>query len=207
VGTEPEDDRERGRLIAGLDRWREKARSLATDNKRLAAELTASKARVADLKGQLVAATEMIATLSKVCFATSSEKKGKKKSEPEAARIDLSGEPADRGQPLEHGRRRRGQRPASTGHGRRDCSGLMTEEVLHDLPEPERCYPDCGAPYEPLDEETSSQVDWQVRIVRALHLRRRYHKACRARQRASLSARCRKSRSASGCSPPSSLPG
>jgi len=75
VGARTEDDRERGRLVDGLDRWREKARSLAADKKRLVAELEASKARAVDLEGQLIAATEKIATLSKVCFGTSSEKK------------------------------------------------------------------------------------------------------------------------------------
>ncbi len=181
VGTESEDDRERGRLVAGLDRWREKARSLAADKKRLVAELEASKARVVDLEGQLIAATEKISTLSKLCFGTSSEKKGKKKSEPGGAGRDASGEPTDPGQPPDHGRRRRGQRPGSTGHGRRDYSGLETEEKLHDVPEHERECPDCGTAYEPFDEESSSQVDWQVRIVRVLHRRRRYRKACRCK--------------------------
>jgi len=181
VGARTEDDRERGRLVDGLDRWREKARSLAADKKRLVAELEASKARAVDLEGQLIAATEKIATLSKVCFGTSSEKKGKKKSEPGGAGRDASGEPADPGQPPGDGRRRRGQRPRSTGHGRRDYSAPETEEVLHDLPEHERHCPGCGTAYEPLDEESSSQVDWQVRIVGALHRRRSYRKAWRCK--------------------------
>ncbi|MHB1712482.1 MAG: hypothetical protein ACYCV7_13960 [Acidimicrobiales bacterium] len=76
VGAQSESDHEHRRLVAGLDRWRTKARSLAADKKRLVAELAASKARVVELEGQLIAATEKIATLSKLCFGTSSEKKG-----------------------------------------------------------------------------------------------------------------------------------
>ncbi|MGC8513299.1 MAG: hypothetical protein ACP5P1_09750, partial [Acidimicrobiales bacterium] len=163
MGAQSEDDRERGRLVAGLGRWRTKARRLAADEKRLVAELAASKARVVELEGQLIAATEKIATLSKLCFGTSSEKKGKEKSEPGGAGRDASGEPADPSRPPDGGRRRRGQRPGSTGHGRRDYSGLETEEVFHDVPEHERECPDCGTAYEPFGEETSSQVDWQVR--------------------------------------------
>lgn len=177
VGTWTEDDREHGRLVAGLDRWREKARGLAADKKRLIAELAACKARVVDLEGQLIAATEKIATLSKLCFGTSSEKKN---TEPGGAGTN-AGEPADPGHLRDAGRRRRGQQPGTTGHGRRDYSGLETEEVVHDVPEHERLCPDCGAAYEPFGEEGSAQIDWQVRIVRVLHRRRRYAKACRCK--------------------------
>lgn len=177
VGTWNEDDREHGRLVADLYRWREKARGLAADKKRLIAELAASQARVVDLEGQLIAATEKIATLSKLCFGTSSEKKN---SETGSAAAN-AGEPADPGRLRDTGRRRRGQQPGTTGHGRRDYSGLKTEEVVHDLPEHEQLCPDCGIAYEPFGEEGSAQIDWQVRIVRVLHRRRKYRKACRCK--------------------------
>jgi len=179
VGARSEDDRERGRLVAGVERWRAKARSLAADNKRLVKELAACKARVVDLEGQLDAATEKIVTLSKLCFGTSSEKRDK--NDPEGAATEASGEPTDPGRPPDRSRRRRGQKPGSTGHGRRDYSALETEEVVHDVGEHERCCPDCGEAYEPFGEETSAQVDWQVRIVRVLHRRRRYTKTCRCK--------------------------
>ena len=177
VQSAPEDDRERGRLVAGLDRWREKARGLAADKKRLIAELAASQARVVDLEGQLIAATEKVATLSKLCFGTSSEKKN---SEPGGAAAN-AGEPADPGRLRDAGRRRRGQQPGTTGHGRRDYSGLETEEVLHDVDEHERRCPERGTAYEHFGEESSAQIDWQVRIVRVLHRRRSYAKACRCK--------------------------
>ncbi|MHB1850227.1 MAG: IS66 family transposase [Acidimicrobiales bacterium] len=179
VGAQSEHDRGRGRLVAGLERWRGKARSLAVDNKRLVAELGAVQARVVDLEGQLSAAAERIATLSKLCFGTSSEKK--RKNEPEGAGGDAPEAPMVPGRSPDDGRRRRGQQPGSAGHGRRDYSVLETEEVVHDLFEHERCCPDCGEAYEAFGEETSTQVDWQVRIVRVLHRRRRYTKTCRCK--------------------------
>jgi len=180
VGTWTEEDRDRGRLVAGLERWRVKARSLAADNKRLVKELATCKTRVVDLEGQLDVAREKIATLSKICFGVSSEKK-KEKNEPEGAPGEASGEPTVLGRPPDDGRRRRGQQPGSTGHGRRDYSGLKTEEVVHDVGEDERCCPDCGAAYEPFGEEISAQIDWQVRIVRVLHRRRKYVRTCRCK--------------------------
>ena len=147
--------------------WRAEAERLAAENVRL-------KKRVTELEGQLIAAMEKIATLSKLCFGASSEKKNK----PEGAAANASKEPTDQGRPDHDARRPRGQRPGSKGHGRRDYSDLETEEEIHDVPEGERVCPECGTAYEPFGEETSSQVDWQVRIVRVLHRRRRYHKAC-----------------------------
>ncbi|MGH8917944.1 MAG: IS66 family transposase, partial [Actinomycetes bacterium] len=77
------------------------------------------------------------------------------------------------------GRRRRGQQPGSPGHGRRDYSHLPTEEQVHDIPEPERVCPRCGAGYERFGEERGEQVDWQVRLVRIVHRRPTYRRTCR----------------------------
>jgi len=205
VGAQTEDDRERGRPVAGLERWRAKARGLAADNKRLAKELAASKARVIDLEGQLLAATEKIATLSKFCFGTSSEKK--EKNEPEGAGRDAPVAPTVPWRFQGDGRRWRGQQPGSAGHGRRDYSGLETEEVIHDVPEHERCCPECGAAYALFGEESSTQIDWQVRIVRVLHRRPKCVRTCRCRTKGVVVAPVPESRSEKGCSPLSSSPG
>jgi len=69
------------------------------------------------LEGQLIAAAERIATLSRLCFGTSSEEKGKEKGEAEYASASASGKPADPCRPPDNGCRRRGQRPGSTVHG------------------------------------------------------------------------------------------
>ena len=60
-----------------------------------------------------------------------------------------------------------GQEPGSPGHGRRDYADPETDEVVHDLSEDERACPVCDAAYEPFGEETSPQIDWQVRASSA----------------------------------------
>ena len=90
--------------------------------------------------------------------------------------VSSSGE--DAGAATGDPRRRRGQQPGSPGHGRRDYSGLETVEEIHDLPEDERVCPQCRSPYVPFGEETSEQVDWQVRIVRIVHRRPTYRRTC-----------------------------
>ena len=150
-------------------RWQAEAERLAADNIRLEAENAALRARVAELEAQVVTLSEKVATLAKLVFGTSSEKQ--KPAEPVVDKVD---EPAEGGQ-----RRPRGQQPGSKGHGRRDYSGLETEEVVHDVPEDERVCPHCGASYVAFGEETSEQVDWQVRIVRIVHRRPTYRRSCR----------------------------
>lgn len=134
-------------------------------------------ARVAELDGQVAALSEKVATLAKLVFGASSEKKSPAES------------PAGDAEGTEHSeRRRRGQPPGSRGHGRQDYSGLETVEELHDVPEGERFCPDCGAAYEPFGEERSEQIDWQVHIVRVVHRRPTYRRSCRCAVRGVLVA-------------------
>lgn len=125
---------------------------LATDNARLEAEDAALRIRVGELEGQISALTEKVTTLAKLVFGTSLEKS--KPAEPERGRGDVTGEKS-----------RRGQQPGSPGHDRRDNSTLETVEEIHDLVGNERICAECGAPYAAFGEETSYQIDWQVRIV------------------------------------------
>lgn len=170
-------------MLVGVDtedtgedvRWRA-AERLAAENARLVAENTALRARVTDLEGQVGALTEKVATLAKLVFGDSTEKK---KRPTEAAAQVNGGHEGDV-------RRPRGQQRGSKGHGRRDYSGLETEEVVHDVPVEERVCPECKAPYEPFDEETSEQIDWQVRIVRVVHRRPTYRKSCHCKVRGIL---------------------
>jgi transposase len=145
---------------------------LRAEASRLERELAASQARVVELEGLVVTLRERVATLAKLVFGASSEKKqASQKSTVPSSREDAG---AATGEPL----RRRGQQPGSTGHGRRDYSGLETVEEIHDLSENERVCPECGSPYAPFGEETSEQVDWQVRIVRIVHRRPTYRRTC-----------------------------
>jgi transposase len=145
---------------------------LRAEANRLGCELAASQARVVELEGLVAALREKVATLAKLVFGTSSEKN--QASQKQA--VPSSGE--DAGAAAGEPRRRRGQQPGSTGHGRRDYSGLETVEEIHDLPKDERVCPQCDSPYAPFGEETSEQVDWRVRIVRIVHRRPTYRRTC-----------------------------
>jgi transposase len=88
-------------------------------------------------------------------------------------RRDAQG-PGDRDEP----ERKRGQRPGSKGHGRRDYSHLDTREEIHDVPAEARVCACCGLEFELLGSQTSEQVDWQVTITRVVHRRLRYRRRC-----------------------------
>ena len=193
VAARPDGELDRDELIAGLRRWRTRSGHLAEEKTRLLDENASWRAsagahekraatlegRVVELEAELAAANEKIATLSKLCFGTKSEKRRtttpSTREEAGTSANDQRSEPASAGGE----RRRRGQQPGSPGHGRRDYADLETEEVVHDLSADERVCPICGAAYEPFGEEPSTQIDWQVRIVRIVHRRRRYRRACR----------------------------
>jgi transposase len=142
------------------------------------ARAEAAAARVAELEARVAELSEQVAVLSRMLFGRSSEKK-EATDGPEAG--DAEGEAGVvPGQPASGAGAgcRRGQRPGSTGHGRRDYSHLQTREEFHDVPAGERVCAGCGTSFEPLGFEDSEQIDWQVRITRIVHRRRRYRRRC-----------------------------
>jgi transposase len=155
--------------------WRAEAERLAGENEIL-------QARVLDLEAQIAALSEKVATLAKLAFGEKSEKSKSKEGPSESG---SSEDGTDTG-PTD--RRRRGQQPGSRGHGRRDYSHLETEEEVHDVPEDQRCCPECGTQYSPFGEETSEQIDWVVRVVRVIHRRPTYRKNCKCKVRGILVA-------------------
>ncbi len=160
------------RLEEQAERWRAEAARLKEENKSLRAEVKSLNSKVARLEGKVAALAERVAELARLAFGKRSEKH--KTPEP-------AGEGGGAGRGSEGAKRRRGQQPGSKGHGRRDYSHIETEEVIHDLEEGERVCPHCGVPYDAFDEESSEAIDWLVRIVRIVHRRRRYRRACRCR--------------------------
>jgi transposase len=136
-----------------------------------------AEGQVAVLEGRVAELSEQVAVLGRMLFGRSSEKmnpipdQGVEAGEPD--RPDTRG-PGDRDEPG----RKRGQRPGSKGHGRRDCSHLDTREEIHDVPAGKRVCACCGREFEFLGSETSEQVDWQVRITRVVHRRLRYRRRC-----------------------------
>ena len=74
---------------------------------------------------------------------------------------------------------RRGQQQGAKGHGRRKHLNLPAREEIHDVFEADRHCPWCGLPYDPFPgDEISEQIDWQVKVERVVHRRKRYHKTC-----------------------------
>jgi transposase len=73
---------------------------------------------------------------------------------------------------------RRGQRKDRPGPKRRDYAHLPVVEDLRELPEPQRCCPECGTPFSPSDTEDSEQIEIEVHPYRRRIRRRRYQRAC-----------------------------
>ncbi len=77
--------------------------------------------------------------------------------------------------------KRRGQRRGVRGHGRRRYEGLPAVDVHHELSAEQRICPVCGlATYvEMAEEELSTEIDWELRLRRVVHHRRKYRRTCR----------------------------
>jgi transposase len=162
----------------GAERWREQAQRAAEVN-------TALLQRVTELEGQVGALAEKVATYARMLFGDSSEQsRQKKKPVPEPGQGEAGQGEAGQGPE----RRGRGQRRDSQGHGRRDYSDLDTEEQVHDLPPEQRTCPMCGTAYQPFGEECCEQIDWRVRLVRIVHRRPTYRRACHCRVRGVIAA-------------------
>jgi transposase len=157
--------------VAEVTSWRERAER-AQERARVAEErLAAAEARIEEL-------VEQVAVLSRMLFGRSSEKTSAGAGDAHGS--DRSGEQADGGGDTDGdgGRAKRGQRPGSRGHGRRDYSHLDSREEIHDVPPDQRVCPDCGVEFTALGSEGSEQIDWQVRLIRIVHRRKRYRRAC-----------------------------
>ena len=78
------------------------------------------------------------------------------------------------------GERKRGKQKGAKGHGRHLHPHLPTEVLEREIPQGERCCPQCGLPYKDMGSaEEAEEIDWQVRLVRRMHRRHRYARTCR----------------------------
>lgn len=163
--------------VAGTDVAYWRARAEAAE-----ARAEAAEARAEELRVRVEELGEQVAVLSRMLFGRSSEKNGSLTPGADGGSGEAAdgkpGKAPDGGRSGEAGRKR-GQRPGSKGHGRRDYSHLDTREEVHDLPEAERVCAGCGAPFEPLGwSEDSEQLEWRVTVTRVVHRRRRYRRCC-----------------------------
>jgi transposase len=139
-----------------------------------------AEGQVAELSARVGELSEQVAVLSRMLFGRSSEKtRSASGAEDEAAEPDGLQAPDMHDLPGQGGQAaRRGQRPGSRGHGRRDYSHLDTREEIHDVPAEARVCAGCGIGFELLGAEASEQIDWQVTITRIAHRRLRYRRRC-----------------------------
>ena len=78
------------------------------------------------------------------------------------------------------GGRKRGQQRGKKSAGRRSHPELPAEEILHDLPELDRCCPKCGLAFDDFPgTEDSEEIHWEVHVTRKVHRRKRYRRACK----------------------------
>jgi transposase len=157
--------------VAEVASWRERAERAEERAERAERRAERAEARVEEL-------AEQVAVLSRMLFGRSSEKGSAGAGDPQGS--DGSGVQAD-GSGATDGdgdRPKRGQRPGSKGHGRRNYSHLESREEIHDVPPDQRVCADCGREFTALGSEDSEQIDWQVALTRIVHRRRRYRRAC-----------------------------
>jgi transposase len=157
--------------VTEVTSWRERAELAERRAEQAEERLASAEARIEEL-------VEQVAVLSRMLFGRSSEKASAGAGDPQG--LDGSGEQAGGGGDTDGdgARPKRGQRPGSKGHGRRDYSHLDSREEIHDVPPDQRVCPDCGQAFTALGSEGSEQIDWQVQLTRIVHRRMRYRRAC-----------------------------
>lgn len=75
--------------------------------------------------------------------------------------------------------RKRGKQLGAKGYGRKRHRELATEEIIHELPEEKQTCPVCGKRFAIFPgTDDSEEIDWEVRLVRRVHKRRRYIPTC-----------------------------
>jgi transposase len=160
--------------VTEVTSWRERAERAEQRAERAEQRAERAEARVKELIGQ-------VAVLSRMLFGRSSEKASPGPDGPDEP-AGQAGDGSDRtggdGDTDDGERPKRGQRPGSKGHGRRDYSHLDSREEIHDVPPGQRVCPDCGVEFAALGSESSEQIDWQVHLTRIVHRRMRYRRAC-----------------------------
>ena len=148
--------------VTDVTSWRERAERAEARAEFAERRAERAEARVEEL-------VEQVAVLSRMLFGRSSEKgpAGGGEGGPDGGggtgEADGSGEQAGDaggGNGGQDDRPKRGQRPGSKGHGRRDYSHLDCREEIHDVPPGQRVCPDCGREFEALGSEGSEQIDW-----------------------------------------------
>jgi len=172
VGSEPLVD------VTEVTSWRERAERAQEQAELAEKRAEQAEERLASAEARIEELVEQVAVLSRMLFGRSSEKASAGAADPHATdgvgeQGEGSGDTGSDGD-----RSKRGQRPGSKGHGRRDYSHLDSHEEIHDVPPDQRVCADCGVEFTALGSEGSEQIDWNVQLTRIVHRRLRYRRAC-----------------------------
>ncbi len=134
-------------------------------------QLNEERTKTVRLEQELERAKATIALLRKMLFGRQSEQSEKPAPSTEQS-AQASGEAGVVG--------KRGQRPGSSGHGRRRHSNLPTQQVVHELPVEEQRCPRCSAPFQALPITVDvEEIHWELmRVLRRVHRKARYRPTC-----------------------------
>jgi transposase len=167
---------------------RQQARYWRAQHARAAQRASASEINVAGqegmiraLKASLLESTKekealraRIAWLERQLFGTKSEQSKKEGEEDGGAAVGESS-----GADAPGAGRKRGQQPGKKSAGRKTHPELPVEEIVHDVPELERCCLICGLGYPGFPgTEDSEEIHWEVKVTRRVHRRKRYRRSC-----------------------------
>jgi transposase len=170
--------------------WKTKCRELQATVRELEAALQEVKQDVAEREatitekdGQIEVLKAKVAWLSQRLFGRSTEQSNSPSPEEaggrQAASQDAGSDTSDASmEGPAAGKRNRGQQKGAKGHGRKRRLNLPCKETVHDVPEDERRCQKCGKPYAAAGTEDSEEIEWDVRVYRRCHRRRRYVKTC-----------------------------
>lgn len=177
-----EADLERMKLRQQANYWKaqhgravEREQELRRENGELREILHRQEREIREQSKQIEAMKEKLIWLQRQVFGRRTEKtesRGGKKEEDDEGVVEPGKKPGA-------GQRKRGKQPGTKGNGRKRREELPREEITHELSQGDRCCPRCAKPYiESGGTEDSEEIDWEVRVVRLVHKRKRYKRTC-----------------------------
>lgn len=178
------------------DFWRDQVQQAKTEIERLTAfveklqkDLAQRDVALGQKDAQIAALKARIIWLSKRLFGKSTEHNHGASSDPNTSMHATPPPPPvasgsspetqhSSAQRPKNAKRRRGQQPRAPGHGRKLQLLLPCIETIHELPMEQRCCPKCGKAYSATSTEDSEEIEWEVRLYRRRHRRKRYAQTC-----------------------------
>ena len=143
--------------------WKEKSEYLEQLIKK-------QKREIEEKDRQIDILSERVAFLQKQVFGRRTERSGQRehREEEEAERTTIG-----------ENKRKRGKQQGAKGYGRKRRNNLPTEISVHEIAEEDLFCPNCGKPCKVFPgTEDSEEIDWEVRIIRHIHKRKRYQPTC-----------------------------